>query len=100
MIIEWSPLAIAKVKEIASYIRQDSPASARKWASGITASVKRLKDHPLSGRKVPELNFNKVREVIFGAYRVIYRVDTLNNKIYILTVRRGSQRLNLAEIIL
>lgn len=58
-------------------------------------SVARLSEHPESGRVVPEIGVPRIRELIFGAYRVIYSVS---ERVEILTVRRGSQLLDLGEI--
>ena len=58
-------------------------------------SVERLVDFPESGRIVPEVGVRRIREVIFGAYRVIYSVK---DKVEILTVRRGSRLLDVSEI--
>ncbi|MGB5200609.1 MAG: type II toxin-antitoxin system RelE/ParE family toxin [Sedimenticolaceae bacterium] len=57
--------------------------------------MNRLADFPDSGRVVPEVGIRRIRELIFGAYRVIYSVK---DKVGILTVRRGSQLLQLSEI--
>ncbi|MGB5254756.1 MAG: type II toxin-antitoxin system RelE/ParE family toxin [Sedimenticolaceae bacterium] len=57
--------------------------------------MNRLADFPDSGRVVPEVGIRRIRELIFGAYRVIYSVK---DKVGILTVRRGSQLLQLSQI--
>lgn len=57
--------------------------------------MERLADFPESGRIVPEVDVRRIRELIFGAYRVIYSVK---DKVEILTVRRGSQLLDASEI--
>ena len=57
--------------------------------------VELLGDFPESGRVVPEVGVRRIRELIFGAYRVIYSVK---DKVEILTVRRGSQLLDVSEI--
>lgn len=46
---------------------------------------------PKSCRVVPELNRSDIREIIFGNYRVIYKVT---DDIHILTVRHGRQLLD------
>jgi toxin ParE1/3/4 len=61
-------------------------------------SVERLAPHPMSGRVVPEVNIERIREIIYGAYRVIYRVDTQAKKISILTVLRGSELIRADEL--
>ncbi|MBI5024893.1 MAG: type II toxin-antitoxin system RelE/ParE family toxin [Candidatus Omnitrophica bacterium] len=34
----------------------------------------RLDDFPQSGRVIPEINDKHCREIIYGAYRVMYRI--------------------------
>lgn len=95
MKLEWSPLALDRVSEIARYIAKDNPAAAERWVNELFDSVKRLADFPESGRVVPEIGVHRIRELIFGAYRVIYSVK---DNVEILTVRRGSQLLDAGEI--
>lgn len=95
MKVEWSPLALDRVSDIARYIAEDNPGAAERWVNELFDSVARLADFPESGRVVPEVGVRRIREVIFGAYRVIYSVK---DKIEILTVRRGSQLLDVSEI--
>ena len=40
----------------------------------IVAAVARLENHPLSGRVVPEVGDESLREVIHGSYRIVYRL--------------------------
>ena len=58
-------------------------------------AVERLVDFPESGRMVPELATRDVRELIFGAYRVFYRVGAA---VEVLSVRHGSRLIRSAEI--
>lgn len=95
MKIEWSPLALQRVADIARYIAQDDPQAATRWVTELFDVVERLATFPESGRIVPEVGSHRIREVIFGAYRVIYRVQ---DKVQILTIRRGSQLLRLEQI--
>lgn len=37
--IEWSPLALERVGEIASYIALDKPSAAESWVDGLFESV-------------------------------------------------------------
>lgn len=95
MKVEWSPLALERVEDIAQYIAQDNPDAAVRWVVELFDTVERLVDFPESGRVVPEVGIARIREVIFGAYRVIYSVK---DKVEVLTVCRGSQLLRLSEI--
>ena len=95
MKVERSPLALDRVSDIARYIAKDDPGAAERWVNQLFDAVERLGDFPESGRIVPEVGVRRIREVIFGAYRVIYSVK---DKVEILTVRRGSQLLDVGEI--
>jgi plasmid stabilization system protein ParE len=96
MRIIWSPLAVDRASEIAGYIAQDKPSSARKWIDTVFSKVEQLKSSPEIGRVVPEINDSKFREIIYGNYRIIYRIET--KKISILTIRHGKQILPIDEI--
>jgi len=50
---------------------------------------------PESGRVVPELGARHVREPIFGAYRVFYRVGSA---VEVLSVRHGSRPIRSCEV--
>jgi plasmid stabilization system protein ParE len=96
MIKLWSPLAIERASEIAEYIARDNPSAAVKWTEKLFDKVRLLKTSPESGRVVPEIKRGCVRELIYGNYRIIYRVD--EKQISILTVRHGKQILPTEEI--
>lgn len=95
MKIIWSPLAIDRTTEIAEYIARDNPSAARIWIETLFDKVELLKSSPKSGRVVPETHREDIRELIYGNYRIIYRVE--ENKISVLTVRHGTQILPLEE---
>jgi len=96
MEIEWSPLAVERVIEIAEYIALDKPDVAMQWASDIFDSTEKLNGHPRLGRIVPELQEEDYRELIEGNYRVIYLIGT--SKISVLTVRHGKQLLSTEDL--
>ena len=96
MEIEWSPLAIERVLEMAEYIAVDKPDVAIQWASNIFDSTEKLKEYPRLGRIVPEIQDDKYRELIEGNYRIIYFIGT--SKISVLTVRHGKQLLSIEEL--
>lgn len=89
MKIIWSPLSLERIVEIAEYIAEDKPGASEKWLDSIFESVKRLKKLPESGRKVPEVNQPDIREILYGHYRIIYRIVEM--EISILTIRHGKQ---------
>jgi plasmid stabilization system protein ParE len=95
MKIVWSPLALERVEDTARYIAENSPDAAVRWVEDLFSAVERLADFPESGRMVPEVGSPRIRELIFGTYRVIY---SAKGRVDILTVRRSSQLLRMSEI--
>jgi toxin ParE1/3/4 len=96
MKVIWSPLAIDRVSEIATYIAQENPTAAGKWVDTVFRKVEDLQDFPESGRVVPETENKAIRELIYGNYRLIYRLE--EKRISVLTVRHGKQILPVDEI--
>ncbi len=96
MKVVWSSLAIDRAAEIAEYISQDNPTAAENWVNTVFTKAEGLKSFPTSGRIVPEVNDDHFRELVYGNYRIIYRVE--ENQVSILTIRHGKQILPTDEI--
>jgi toxin ParE1/3/4 len=96
MRIIWSPLAVDRISEIAEYIAQDKASAAEKWIKTVFSRVEQLQSSPELGRVVPEIRNNQFRELIYGNYRIIYRIEA--EQISILTIRHGKQILPIKEI--
>jgi toxin ParE1/3/4 len=96
MKIVWSPLAVDRVSEIAEYIVQDKPSAAENWINIVFSKVEQLKSSPEIGRIVPEIRNKQFRELIYGNYRIIYRIE--KKQISILTICHGKQILPIKEI--
>ncbi|TVQ11015.1 MAG: type II toxin-antitoxin system RelE/ParE family toxin [Balneolaceae bacterium] len=86
MEIIWTNQAVQKLNKFVDYIAQDDVATAEKWALNLIEKTDLLIEHPESGRIVPEYSEPNLRELIFGNYRVIYRIRKEENSIYIQTV--------------
>ena len=96
MKVQWAPLAIDRVAEIAAYIAEDNPTAAEKWIRGVFARVGQLGRFPNSGRKAPETPRNDIRELVWGNYRILYRIEA--RQVSILTVRHMKQILPLEDL--
>ena len=70
----WSQSAKADLRAIHDYIALDSRHYAKKVAQDIQEKADSLRKLPKSGRKVPELNDEKVREFSLYSYRIIYQI--------------------------
>jgi plasmid stabilization system protein ParE len=97
MKIIWSPLAIDRASEIAEYISLDKPSAADKWIATVFSKVEQLASSPGIGRVVPEIGDEQFRELIYGNYRIVYRIE--KKKISILTIRHGRQILPIEDIL-
>lgn len=91
--VNWTDQAINDLINIADFIAKDSVKYAKITIDRIRTSAKQLKTLPYSGRKIPEVNIDSVRELIFGNYRIIYFVAS-SNKVDILTVHHSAKRLD------
>ncbi len=96
MRLDWSDRALGRVRETARYIAADDPVAAVRWVDGLFDAAGRLADFPESGRIAPELEDRGVRELIYGAYRVFYRIEA--DAVLILTVRHASQLVREDEV--
>ena len=96
MKLVWSPLAVDRALEAKAYIAADNPRAADKWASGLVNAVSKLKRHPKLGRVVPEVGLEEYRQIVYGNYRIVYRISA--DTIFILTFRHFSRLLDLEEL--
>jgi toxin ParE1/3/4 len=87
--IIWSPQAIEDVEAIRTYVARDSPRYADLLVERLVSAVEGLAPDPLSGRVVPEVGDDTVREVIHGNYRLVYRVRP--DLVEIVTVFHGAR---------
>jgi len=85
----WAPQAIEDVEAIRAYVARDSSHYADLVVERIVAAVTRLESQPLSGRVVPEVGDQALREVIHGSYRIVYRLKP--NVAEIVTVFHGAR---------
>jgi plasmid stabilization system protein ParE len=75
MKVVWSPRALDRVSQIALRIARDNPDAADRWVVSVFERVERVQDFARSGRRVPEVGRPDIREVLYGNYRIIYRVE-------------------------
>lgn len=87
--VTWAPQAIEDVEAIRVYVTRDSSPYADLVVERIVAAVARLESHPLSGRVVPEVGDQSLREIIQGSYRIVYRLK--HDVVEIVTVFHGAR---------
>lgn len=91
--VAWSPRAIEDLEAIAEYISADSTAYAAAVVKTILNTARNLSHFPRSGRVVPELSDESIREWFAYSYRVIYRIE--DEGITIAAVVHGRRLLDL-----
>ena len=87
--VRWTEQAVADLQAIREFITRDSPRYGRLVAERLFTATERLETFPLSGRIVPELGRDDVREIIVGEYRLVYRVSA--EAAIMLTIFRSSR---------
>lgn len=87
----WSLEAIEDLDSIAEYIAKDSLFYAGTVVSNIVRTARNTSDFPRSGRKVPEINQEEIREQFVYNYRLIYQIKA--DRILIIAVIHGKRML-------
>jgi len=93
-IIVITESAYADLEDIESYIAQDSPAIARQFISRIFDKIDQLYLYPESGKFVPEIKDQSVRELFINKYRIVYQL-TGKSTVNVLRIVHGSRLLDI-----
>jgi addiction module RelE/StbE family toxin len=91
--IRWSVGALEDIESISSYISRDYPKKASEIVRGIIDKIEQLKQFPNLGRKFPDRDDEKIREIIFKKYRIIYEIK--EEIVEILVIAHGSRLIEL-----
>lgn len=78
--------------DIVEYISRDSKFYASSFVQEILDAGYSLRAFPYRGRVVPELNNNKIRELLIKEYRLIYEVQ--EKEVFVIAIVHGRRDLN------
>lgn len=92
----WAPSSLDSIDKTADYIAMDSVFYAKTFVKKVFAFGEQIALFPESGRVVPEYNNELVREIIWGNYRIVYRID--DDIVNVLTVSNSAQMLVIPEL--
>ena len=95
--IVWTRQSADELKDIFDYIAKDSRRYAENQVKRIKEKTQGLKTQPESVRIVPELEIEQIRELIEGAYRIVYRLIE-KNRVEILTIHHSSRDFNSRDL--
>jgi len=76
--IIWTPFALEDLQSIYDYIAEDSPSYAGRFIDKLVDRVDILINHSEAGRIVPEFENETIRELIEGSYRIIYKINSID----------------------
>jgi toxin ParE1/3/4 len=96
-IIRWTTQALADLEAIGDFIARDAPSFAQIFVDRVFDAVERLENFPRSGRIVPEISQEEMREIIFGSYRIVYLLN--EDEVNILTVFHASRQLRASDLL-
>ena len=85
----WAPSALKDIDSIAEYIARDSIDKAALFVTRLMEATDRLQELPLAGRIIPEIGNSSCREIIYGSYRIMYRIE--NNDVWITGIVHGAR---------
>ena len=85
----WAPSSLEDVEAIAAFIARDSADHSALFVGRLVDAVERLQRFPQSGRVIPEINDPSCREIIYGCYRIMYRVE--HDQVWITGVVHGAR---------
>ncbi len=95
--IEWAGRAFKDLQDIYEFIAKDSKRFAQIQIENIQKAVSNLANFPLMGRKLPEFPYSPYREILVGNYRVLYRYDERQKRIYVMAIVHGRRLLKETE---
>ncbi len=72
--IKLTESAYSDIEDVANYLSESSPKIGRDFVNKIFTKIEILYGHPRIGRKVPEFDNGRIRELMQGKYRIVYRI--------------------------
>ena len=83
--------ALRDLERIVAYIALDNVAAAQRMGNQLLDAAISLTTFPERGRMVPEFRRPELREIVFRSYRIIYRVNRVNNCLEIVRFWHGAR---------
>jgi plasmid stabilization system protein ParE len=89
--IVWTDSAISDLKESCDFISRDNPPAARKTGGGILGHIKILEKFPFIGPAYPRRSSGKIREIVYGNYRIFYEIISESKTVHVLRIWHGAR---------
>jgi toxin ParE1/3/4 len=91
--VDWAQPALEDLREVYEFIARDSPRYAQLTTERITDVAARLARFPQLGQVLPEFPHLAYRQMVVGAYRLIYREDPARDRVLVMGVIHSSRDL-------
>ena len=78
--VVWTAPALSDLKHIHDYIAEDSRFYAKKVVQEMREKADQADNHPMSGKMVPEVGDENIREFHLYSYRIIYEIKNEQRK--------------------
>lgn len=85
--IAWSEPALADLDSIHEGLARDSEPFAARVVDRLVGAVERVVSVPRIGRVVAEIGDERIRELLYQTFRIVYRADP--DQIVVLSVLHG-----------
>ncbi len=92
------PQAEADLEAIRDYYERVAPDYAQTFVEGAIEKTLQLEAFPRIGRIVPEIGEEDLRELIYRQYRIIYIVDTGDERADVLPVFHSAKEFGTADL--
>lgn len=86
----WRPQALRDLEAIEAYYEEVAPEFAALFVAGTFEATARLANFPRSGRTVPEIGEEAIRELIYRQFRIIYVV--MEDRVEVLTMFNSARQ--------
>ena len=83
--------ALNDLERIVAYIAVDDVAAAERMGNQLLDAALSLTTFPERGRMVPEFRRPQLREIVFRSYRIIYRVNSVDDSLEIVRFWHGAR---------
>jgi plasmid stabilization system protein ParE len=92
--IVWSDLAVEDLEAAVSFVARDSPGYARSLAQLAIDAAESLASFPDRGHRLPDRTLSRYRELLVGAYRLVYLVE--KERVLVVALLHGHRALRRA----
>ncbi|MDI9570107.1 MAG: type II toxin-antitoxin system RelE/ParE family toxin [Pseudomonadota bacterium] len=96
MVVSWTGPAKSDLRAIHDFIAADSKYYAKKVVRDIIAKTSILEAYPLIGRKTPEIDDEKIREIFVYSYRILYEIQS--DQVFVIGVIHGRRDFALTHV--